>query len=150
MILDAILAYLHYTAIILLFSFLTTQAMMLRAPLDGRTIPLIVRVDMGAGISAVAALLTGMLRLGLGAKGAAFYMSAWTFYAKVGLFIAVGLISIKPTLEYLRWRRALQQDAAWKLAPDEQAKVRRLVMVELHLGALIPVFAVMMARGLGT
>jgi putative membrane protein len=149
MILDAILAYLHFTAIFLLFAFLTTQAMVMRNPLDERAIRLLGRVDIGYAISAIAVLVTGMLRLAFGAKGADFYMSSWPVYVKVGLFIAVGLLSIKPTLEFIKWRKALDADPAWKLAPEAQAAMRRLVMIELHLGALIPIFAVMMARGLG-
>jgi putative membrane protein len=148
MILDATLAYLHFTAIFLLFAFLTTQVILLRAPLDARSIRLLGRVDMGYGISAVIVLLTGMLRLGFGAKGADFHMNHWPVYVKVGLFIAVGLISIKPTLELVKWRRALDHDPAWQLQPGQQAAMRRIVMIELHLAALIPVFAVMMARGL--
>jgi uncharacterized membrane protein len=31
----------------------------------------------------------------------------------------------------------------------EQVATRRLIMVEVHLAALIPVFAVIMSRGLG-
>ena len=149
MILDAILAYLHFTAIILLFSFLTTQAMLLRVPLDERSIRLLGRVDIGYAISAVATLVTGMLRLGLGAKGGDFYLSSWPVYVKVGLFIVVGLISIKPTLEFIRWRKALEREPGWVLPAESQAAMRRIVMLELHLGALIPIFAVMMARGLG-
>lgn len=149
MILDAILAYLHFTAIFLLFSFLTTQAFVMRQPLDERAIRLVGRVDIWYALSAVAALLTGMLRLGFGAKGADFHLGHWPIYAKVGLFLAVGLISVKPTLEFIRWRRMLDKDPAWKVQPAEQAAMRRLVMIELHLAALIPVFAVMMARGLG-
>ena len=149
MILDAILAYLHFTAIFLLFAFLTTQAMVMRAPLDERSIRLLGRVDIGYAISAVAVLVTGLLRLGLGAKGGDFYLSSWPVYVKVGLFIAVGLISIKPTLVFIRWRKALDADPAWKLPAEAQAAMRRIVMIELHLGALIPIFAVMMARGLG-
>ena len=149
MILDAVLAYLHFTAIFLLYSFLVTQAMMLRAPLDERGIRLLGRVDVGYAISAVAVLATGMLRLGFGAKGADFHLSSWAVYAKVGLFLAVGVISVKPTLEFIRWRRALDHDPAWRLAPAAQAAMRRIVMLEIHLAAAIPVFAVMMARGLG-
>jgi uncharacterized membrane protein len=46
-------------------------------------------------------------------------------------------------------RRMLDRDPAWTVPADEQRKMRRLVMVQLHLVALIPVFAVIMARGLG-
>ena len=74
MTLDAVLAYLHYMAIFVLFAFLTAQAVMLRAPLDERGIRLVGRADLWYGTAA---------------------------------------------------------------------------MIEIHLAALIPVFAVMMARGLG-
>lgn len=148
MILDAILAYLHFTAIFLLFAFLTTQAILMRAPLDARTVRLLGRVDIGYALSAGLTLLTGMLRLGFGAKGADAHLNNWPVYAKVGLFLAVGLISIKPTLEFIKWRRALDHDPAWQLPAAQQAAMRKIVMLEVHLAALIPVFAVMMARGI--
>lgn len=149
MILDAVLAYLHFTAIFLLFAFLTTQAIMIRAPLDARGIRLMGRVDIWLAISAVAVLLTGMLRLGLGAKGADFHLANWPVYVKVGLFLAVGLISVKPTLMLIRWRRALEADAPWSVPVADQAAMRRIIMIEVHLAALIPILAVMMARGIG-
>jgi putative membrane protein len=148
MVLDAILAYLHFSAIFVLFAFLSVQVVMLRNPLDARGIRLIGRVDLWYFGAAIAALITGFLRLGLGAKGADFYMSSWPFYVKIGLFLAVGLLSIQPTVTYIRWRRSLD-DSAWKLDEAEQRRVRRLVMIEVHLAALIPLFAVTMARGLG-
>lgn len=149
MILDAILAYLHFTAIFLLFAFLTTQVVLMRMPLDARAIRLLGRVDIGYGLAAGLTLLTGMLRLGFGAKGADFHLNAWPVYAKLGLFLAVGLISVKPTIEFIKWRRALEHDPAWQLPAAEQAAMRRIVMIEVHLASLIPVFAVMMARGIG-
>ena len=149
MILDAVVAYLHFAAMFLLFSFLTAQAMLMRSPLDERLVRLVGRIDIGYAISAVLVLLTGMLRLGFGAKGADFHLGHWPIYAKVGVFLAVGLISVRPTLAFIRWRRAFDADKAWRLPPEEQAAMRRIVMIELHLGALIPVFAVMMARGIG-
>jgi putative membrane protein len=58
-------------------------------------------------------------------------------------------MSVIPTLEFIRWRRELDHDAAWQLPAERQAKMRRIVMIEVHLAALIPLFAVMTARGLG-
>src|SRR3954471_10273561 len=128
MVLDAILAYLHFTAIFGLFSFLAVQLVMLRGPLDARGIRMLGRMDLWYFGAAIAALITGFLRLGLGAKGADFYLGSWPFYVKFGLFVAVALISVQPTLTFVRWRRALDHDAAWKLADAEQRRVRRLVM----------------------
>jgi len=147
--LDAILAYLHFVAIFMLFAFLTTQAILIRAPLEARTVRLIGRTDLWYFGSAFAVLVTGFLRAVLGAKGADFYFNAWPIYAKIALFVAVGVISVKPTMTFIRWRRAQDDNASWQVPPDEQAKVRRLIMIEVHLAALIPIFAVIMSRGLG-
>jgi len=147
--LDAILAYLHFTAIFLLFAFLTVQVILIRQPLDMRTVRLLGRMDIWYFSSAIAALVTGFLRATVGAKGADFYFNAWPIYVKIGLFLAVGLISVKPTMTFIRWKRMFERDAAWQVPAGEQASMRRLVMVEVHLAALIPVFAVIMSRGLG-
>jgi len=149
MVIDAILAYLHFTAIFLLFAFMTVEIMMMRGPLDRAAVRLLGRVDLWYFGSAIAALVTGLLRLGLGAKGADFYLSSWPIYVKVGLFLAVGLISIQPTIMFSRWRKAFEHDAAFAVGDAERKRVRRLLMIEVHLAALIPVFAVIMARGLG-
>jgi putative membrane protein len=150
MILDAALAYLHFTAIFLLFSFLTGQVVLVRAELDEAGVRRLGRMDLWYFGSAAAALLTGFLRLGLGAKGPDFYLGAWPIYAKILLFLAVGAMSVKPTLTFIRWRRAFEHDPSWKVPAAEQAAVRRTVMAEVHLAALIPVFAVIMSRGLGS
>jgi putative membrane protein len=147
--LDATLAYLHFTAIFMLFAFLTAELFVIRQPLDEKLVRLLGRVDAWYAASAGLVLVTGFLRAGLGAKGGDFYFDAWPIYAKIALFLAVGLLSIKPTLEFIRWRRGYEQDRAWTVPADAQARMRKLIMIEVHLAALIPVFAVIMARGLG-
>jgi len=147
--LDAALAYLHFTAIFLLFAFLTVQVILIRQPLDMRTVRLLGRMDIWYFSSAIAALVTGFLRATVGAKGADFYFNAWPIYAKIALFLAVAVLSVKPTMTFIRWKRMYERDAAWQVPAGEQAAMRKLVMVEVHLAALIPVFAVIMSRGLG-
>lgn len=147
--LDALLAYLHYVAIFLLVGFLAAEMVMLRRALDARAIRLLGKVDLVYFGSAMAALATGILRLVFGAKGADFYMGSWPFYVKFALFIAVGIVSIQPTLAFIRWRRMLEHDPAWPVPDAERLRVWRMIMIEVHLAAMIPVFAVVMARGLG-
>jgi len=149
MVIDAILAYLHFTAIFLLFAFMTVEIVMMRGALDRAAVRLLGRVDLWYFGSAIAALVTGGLRLGFGAKGADFYLSSWPIYVKVGLFLAVGLISIQPTMTFSRWRRAFEHDPAFAVGDAERKRVRRFLMIEVHLAALIPLFAVIMARALG-
>jgi len=147
--LDAILAYLHFTAVFLLFSFMVVETMMMRGGLDATAVRVLGRVDIWFFGSAIAALVTGFLRLVYGAKGPDFYLASWPIYVKVALFLAVGIISVWPTLRFIRWRRMFERDPAWKVPDDERRLVRRLIMVEVHLAALIPLVAVIMSRGLG-
>jgi putative membrane protein len=147
--LDALLAYLHYIAILVLVGFLAAEMVLLRGVLDARAIRLLGKVDVVYFGSAMAALATGFLRLVFGAKGADFYMNAWPFYVKFALFVAVGIVSIQPTLAFIRWRRMLDHDPEWPVPDAERRRVWRRVMIEVHLAAMIPVFAVVMARGLG-
>ena len=146
---DALLAYLHFISIFVLFAFLTVEAVLIRRPLDAATIRLLGRMDLWFFGAAILVLVTGFLRLVFGAKGADFYLNAWPIYAKLGLFLLVGIISVAPTLTFIRWRRMLDHDPVWKVPEAEHRKTRRLVMAEVHLAALIPIFAVIMSRGLG-
>ena len=148
MVLDAVLAYFHFIAIFMMFAYLVAESMIVKRPLDATTIGRLAKIDLIYGGTAVAVLITGFLRLAYGAKGADFYMQAWPFYVKIGLFLFVGIVSIYPTLAFARWKRSLDQDPAWRVPAAEHQRIRRVVTIELHLVGMIPVFAVVMARGL--
>lgn len=147
--LDAILAYLHFTSIFLLFSFLVVETMMTRGALDEAAVRLLGRVDIWYFGSAIAVLVTGFSRLAWGAKGADFYLASWPIYVKISLFVLVAILSVGPTLRFIHWRRMFERDASWSVPEEERKRVRRTIMIEVHLAALIPLFAVIMARGLG-
>lgn len=147
--LDAALAYLHFIAIFTLFAFLVVEAILVKRPLDAATVRFLGRMDIWYFGSAGAVLVTGFLRAIYGAKGPDFYFNSWPIYAKLALFLAVGLISVKPTLTFIQWRRAFDHDAQYRIPEEEQKRTRRLIMIEVHLAALIPVVAVIMSRGLG-
>ena len=146
---DAILAYLHFTAVFVLFAFLSVELVLLKGELTPAVIRLLGRMDVWYFGSAIVVLATGFSRLVFGAKGAEFYLSSWPVYVKIGLFVAVAVISVIPTLRFIDWRRQLEHDAAWRVPPADQRRMRRLVLIEVHVAALIPLVAVIMARGLG-
>ena len=149
MIADALLAYLHFTAILILASSLGAEALLLRAQVGAATLRALARADLLYGISSGVVIATGLARLFYGAKGYAFHAGNPVFWAKLALFLAVGLLSIPPTLRFIRWRRALKTEPAFVPHESELAATRRLVFIELHLLALIPLAAVFMARGMG-
>lgn len=145
--LEALLAYAHLLAILTLVVFLSSEAALCRVEwLNAAVVERLARVDLIYGIASLLVLATGVARTLLGAKGALWYWSQPLLYAKLGLFVAVGLLSIGPTRTFVRWRRALRSSGALPAA-DEIRATRRRVMVQAHLVALIPLAAVLLARG---
>ena len=149
MIADALYAYLHFAAILILAAALFAEVLLLRAEPGAATLRALGRADLVYGISAGLVLATGLARLYMGAKGVAFYSQNPLFWTKLGLFLLLGLLSIPPTLRILRWNRISKADASFVPAAEELRGTRRLVLAELHLLALVPLAAVFMARGAG-
>jgi putative membrane protein len=146
---DALLAYAHFAAIFTLIWFLAREWTLLKSGCDHLDYRRLARTDIGYALAAVAVLVTGASRLLFGAKPAVFYIHNPVFHVKIGLFVLVGLISIKPTLAFLRWRRAFAADPQFRAGEAEWRLVKHLLLLELHLVALIPLFAVLVARGIG-
>ncbi|MGM3275744.1 DUF2214 family protein [Ralstonia sp. 24A2] len=147
--LDALLAYLHYISIFTMIVFLTAEAVVLRPAMTPEIRQRLARYDAVFGFAALAVLITGLLRVFYGAKGYAFYVHNPVFHVKVGLFILVGLLSIKPTITILRWNKQGKTLPDFVPTPSEIATTRRWVMIESHLIIFIPLAAVLMARGIG-
>ena len=146
--LDAILAYLHFTAVFVLFAFLTVEVMLARGGLDAKAIGLIGRVDWWYMGAVAAALATGLSRAIWGAKGWAFYAGDWVFWLKVLSFAALAALSFPPSASFRRWRRYAGAQPAFVVPEDERGRMRRYLMWEVHVAALIPLLAVAMTRGL--
>jgi putative membrane protein len=149
MTLEAILAYLHLLAILTMVVFVSSEAALCRVEwMNKAVVERLARVDAIYGMAAVLVLLTGLARTWWGVKGTAWYWTNPLLHLKLTLFIIVGITSIFPTLTYMRWRRAVRANGT---LPDEGEvrKTRRLVMVQAHLIALIPLAAVFLARGFG-
>ncbi|MES2937078.1 MAG: DUF2214 family protein [Pseudomonadota bacterium] len=149
MILEALLAYAHLLAILTLVVFISSEAALCRPEwMNAKVVERLVTVDRVYGFAAMAVLATGLLRTWLGAKGAGWYWSNPLLHLKVTLFVVAGLISIKPTLTFARWRKALRADGSLP-SEAEVRKARKLVMVQAHIVAVIPLAAVFLARGFG-
>jgi len=149
MVLEALLAYLHIAAILTLVVFISSEAALCRPEwLNAQGVERLVVIDRIYGIAAGAVLATGLLRIFLGAKGAGWYWGNWLLHVKLGLFVLAGLISIAPTLRFIRWRRTLRATGALPDAGEVRA-ARKLVMLQAHIIPVIPLAAVFLARGFG-
>lgn len=147
---DLVLAVLHHLLAFTLLGLLAVEAALLRPGLSGDSLVFLARLDGLYGASAMALILVGIGRLAWGLRGWELYLASWSFWAKMAAFAAVGVVSVPPTLKILAWGRASRANPAYAVPDAEIAALRRLVLAELALFALIPVFAAMMARGIGS
>ena len=149
MTLEALLAYAHLLAILTMVVFISSEAALCRPEwLNATVVERLAKVDMVYGIAAGAVLLTGIARTWWGIKGTSWYWTNGLLHLKLAMFVAIGLISIKSTQMFLRWRRELR--ASSMLPDDAQIRTaRRWVMVQAHILAVIPLVAVFLARGFG-
>jgi len=146
---DAGLAWLHFIFAFLIVGALSAELFMLRMPVTAPVALRIVRADAFYGIGSILLIIAGLSRLQWGAKDWAFYQAEPFFWAKIATFVVIGLISIAPTRAFLRWSKAAKADATF-IAPEAEVKAaRRWVMIEVHLIALLLLFASLMARGIG-
>jgi putative membrane protein len=149
MTLEAILAYLHLLAILTMVVFIASEAALCRVEwLNAAVVERLAKVDLVYGIAAITVLATGVARTWWGVKGTAWYWTNPLLHIKLTLFIVIGVVSIFPTLTYIRWRKGLRVSGALP-AEAEIRKTRKLVMVQAHLIAVIPLVAVFLARGFG-
>src|SRR5262245_2853173 len=113
MLLDALLSFFHFVAVLVLASALGAEAFVLRLPMNGPVMRLLARIDIFVGASAGALIVAGLLRVFFGLKDESYYWSQPFFWAKMAAFALVGLASIPPTRRFLRWIKALKADEAY-------------------------------------
>lgn len=71
------------------------------------------------------------------------------FHAKLGLFILVGLLSILPTLVFIKWRSTVKAGQVPAPSARQVLLVTWSIRLELLLLLVIPLLAALMARGYG-
>ena len=142
--LDLSLAIAHHVLIFALFGVLVVELALVKKGMNQGAITRVAAVDLWYGILAALILAVGFFRAVYAAKGWAYYSHNAFFWAKIATFLVIGLLSVPPTIFFIKSRRAETIPA-----DDEIRRIRVL----LHLGAvlflLLPAFAAALARGYG-
>jgi len=142
---ELFLRYLHFLSILIIAGTLTAEAVLLKQKLMRGQIATLARIDLFYGIAALVLVAAGLtLWLGGIGKPAEWYTGNWIFHLKLTLYIAIGLLSIYPTVFFMKKRKGDPADEI----PIPIA-IRYSVYAELLLLAVIPALAGMMARGIG-
>ena len=141
-------AFIHHLAAFVVVGTLMVELVVLRNDLTIQSARSVLRMDMAYGIAALVLLAVGFMRVFYTEKGSAYYFASGPFLVKLTLFIAVGLLSIYPTLKFMGWRPALREQRVPDFDAGSRRKVRMLIHIELTLIFVIILMAVMMARGI--
>ena len=110
MFVDWLLASFHHLAVFSLAAILSAEIFLTAGPIDDRLVLRVARIDAWFGILAALVIAAGVLRVFFGAKGYEYYSANIFFWAKMALFVGVGLVSVAPTMLYVGWRRRVRAD----------------------------------------
>jgi putative membrane protein len=142
---EIVLRYLHFICIFAIVSSLVAEHLLLKSQLTRKEIGRIATVDAVYGVAAVSLIIVGLtLWLGEFGKPSVFYTKNWIFHTKLTCFLLVGLLSIYPTVFFIKQRKGDQQEIV--AIPKS---VFWMVRLELMLLFIIPLLAGLMAHGVG-
>lgn len=148
-IVNSLMATLHHLCAFTLTACLVFEFVVFRKGLTVAEARRIQRVDLWYGISAGLLIAVGLLRVFFFEKGSNYYFHNYVFWIKMALFLMIGLLSIYPTIRYIKWNSALNEDRAPEIQDAEFKNIRILLWLELAGIVLILFFAPLMARGIG-
>jgi len=142
---EIILRYVHFISIFAIVGSLMSEHLLLKKEMTRQEVGRIARIDAVYGIAALSLLAAGLtLWLGSIGKPAVFYTKNWIFHTKLTCFILIGLLSIYPTVFFIKNTKG---------NPDELVKIPSIIFwmlrFEILLLFIIPLLAGLMAKGIG-
>jgi len=145
MTIEVLLRYIHFLSILLITATLAAEYVLVKDKLTRQEISRISFIDLIYGLASISVFAAGLtLWLGAYGKPADWYSKNWIFHLKLTLLVIIGLLSVYPTIFFLKNRKG---------NPDEQvaipSSIKKIITLELLLLALIPILAGLMARGIG-
>lgn len=141
---ELIVRYIHFVAIFFMVGTIVGEHLLLKKEMTREEIKRLSLIDGIYGLSALVVVAAGLtLWFGVG-KPSMFYTQNWIFHTKLTLVVLAALLSIYPTIYFLR---------NWKGEPTELVEipnaVKWVVRLELLLLFIVPLCATFMARGIG-
>lgn len=145
MTMEILLRYLHFICIFAIVGSLVSEHLLLKSELARKEIGRIARIDAIYGIAAVSLIIVGItLWQGGFGKPTEYYTKNWVFHLKLTCFLLVGLLSIYPTVFFIKQRKG---------NPEEIVSIPKsifwMLRFELMLLFIIPLLAGLMAHGVG-
>lgn len=143
----SLLAATHYIALAIGFAGICLRLQALTSPKVGQSLKPLFLGDNLWGVAAIIWIVTGLLRAFAGfEKGSAFYLDSTGFWIKMGLFLGIFILELKPMLTFVRWRMAKKTE----VLSEDLALIKNFAWasrIQVALTLVIPIVASFMARG---
>lgn len=140
---EVLVRYAHFLGIIIVSMTLVSEHILLSLDTSAQKFKRLAFIDGIFGVSALVVLTAGLFLWFVVDKPSTFYSHNWIFHTKLTLFGLIGLLSIYPTIFFIKQRnKSIEQ----VVVPKAVVIVLRL---ELTLLLIIPLLAVLMAHGFG-
>lgn len=142
---EILLRYVHFISIFAIVGALVSEHLLLKKSLTRSEVGRLAKIDGVYGLAVLILLAVGMtLWLGAYGKPTEFYSNNPLFHTKLTLFIIIGILSIYPTVFFIKNKNGDQ---------GENIKVPNIIFwmvrLELLLLFVIPILAGLMAKGIG-
>ncbi len=148
-IIAVIFAWLHLLAIGLGAGLLLTEYWLCRRMPDRLQVKLLGQVDLGYQLALIGSLATGLARTLYFGQAAEYYLGNRLFWLKIAIFIMVAIVAIAPSLQFLRWNREARSAPTFAPLTREFERVRSSIALGLGLWLILPLIALLVARGYG-
>jgi putative membrane protein len=142
---EILVRYIHFISIFALVSTVVAEHLLLKKEMTRAEISRVSRIDAVYGLAAILVVTAGLILWfsGIG-KPSVYYSRNWIFHLKVTMVVLVGLLSIYPTVFFIKNRKGNPSDLI--IIPSV---IFMLIRIELLLLLLTPLLAALMARGVG-
>lgn len=145
----ALFAFLHHVAAFALVAAIAVELVLVTLPATPTGIRRLAVTDLFVGLSAIVLFVVGLVRVFLLEKGPGFYFSDGPFLIKLVAFLALGVLSVLPTREFVAWRRELANGNVPSPGRRRRGRVRNILLVQTGALIVIILCSALMADGIG-
>ncbi len=141
---EILVKYVHFITIFAIVSSIVGEHLLIKPEMTRKEIRRVSLLDGIYGASVILLLIAGFtLWFGVG-KPAEFYSRNWIFHLKIGLFVIIGVLSIYPTIFFMKQRKGEESDIV-----KVPKMIKMMIRFELLLLFIMPLLASLMAKGIG-
>lgn len=137
--------YLHFIAVFAIVGAIFAEQFLISDSMSRKEIKRISKIDAIYGIGALLVLIAGLLLWFAVGKPAQYYSRNWLFHSKLTMFVVLGLLSVYPSIFFLKNRKGDDLDTMISVPKS----VILLLRLELIIIIVMPILATYLSLGFG-